>query len=348
MSQKGLPKIEPTSIKKILLIRLRRIGDIIMTTPAVSVLKRGFPQSSLTYIVEEPYRLLVDGNPYLDKIIALPRKRRFMESLELIKQIRKEKYDLVLDFHCGPRASLITLFSKAKLKLGYRIKFRHFIYDYTIPRSRENGYFHSVENHINLVKATGIKVNSPPPLFLPQVKEEERKKVQKFVKENKLNGAKIIVIHISAGNRFRDWGVKNLVQLANLLGKREDIKIILIGEKEDKEAEEEIVKRVNLSLHSLVGKLNLRELRDLISHSTLFIGPDSGPMHIAASTSTPIVAYFGPTLSAHFAPWKANAFIIEKDFDCRPCRQKHCLYKDFRCLQRIKPEEVYQACLRFI
>lgn len=98
----------------------------------------------------------------------------------------------------------------------------------------------------------------------------------------------------------------------------------------------------------MVGKLNLREVRELISRSALFVGPDSGPMHIAATTSTPIVALFGPTLPAHFSPWQAKAYLIEKDFDCRPCRQKRCIYEDFRCLRSITPDEVFQACLRFI
>jgi len=136
--------------------------------------------------------------------------------------------------------------------------------------------------------------------------------------------------------------------LIKLLTQQEGVTIVLLGEKEDQKAEEELLKSANLSLLSLVGKLNLRELREFISHSALFVGPDSGPMHIAAATSTPIVAYFGPTLSAHFSPWKAKAYLIEKDYDCRPCKQKRCLYKDFRCLRSIKPEEVYEACLRFL
>jgi len=319
-----------------------------MTTPAVSVIREGFPEAFIAYVVEKPFSLLVDGNPNLDKIIVLPRKKGLKKSVECIKRIRQEKYDLVIDFHCGPRASLITFFSKAKLKIGYKIKYRSLFYDLALPRSKKNGYFHSVENHINLVKTLGIKVDSPPSLHLPQARREEQEKVRRIIKENKLNGAKIIILHISAGNRFRDWGTENLAKLTNLLGKQQGIKIVLIGDKEDRNVEEEILKRANFPLLSLVGQLNLRELREFISLSTLFVGPDSGPMHLAASTSTPIVAYFGPTLSANFMPWQAKVFIIEKDFDCRPCKQKRCLYKDFRCLQSIKPEEVYQACLRFI
>jgi heptosyltransferase-1 len=346
--QKGQQRIDPSKINKILLIRLRRIGDVILTTPAISTLKEGFPAASISYIVEKPFRDLVEGNPNLDKVIVLERKQSLSEFFKLIRLIRKEKYDVVLDFHGGPRASLITLLSKAKLKVGYRIKYKNFIYKIKLPRRPKEGHFHSVESHINLVRALGVDVKPIPPLYLPQAKKTEVEKVKKFIEENTLGGYKIITVHISAGNKFRDWGVENLVKLTSLLGQQSDVKIVLLGTSEDQRAEEEILKKSKASLLSLVGKLNLREVKDLISHSSLFVGPDSGPMHIAASTSTPIVALFGPTLPAHFAPWQAKAFVIEKELDCRPCKQRNCIYKDFRCLRSINPEEVYRACLRFI
>ncbi|MCK4557156.1 MAG: glycosyltransferase family 9 protein, partial [Candidatus Aminicenantes bacterium] len=130
--------------------------------------------------------------------------------------------------------------------------------------------------------------------------------------------------------------------------KKTQVKIVLIGAAEDNKAEKEILKKSKDSILSQVGKLNLREVRELISNSSLFVGPDSGPMHIAAATSTPIVALFGPTLPANFAPWQAKASYVEKKLDCRPCKQRRCIHEDFRCLRNINPEEVYQACLRYI
>jgi len=346
--QKGRQRTDPSEIKKILLIRLRRIGDVIMTTPAVTVLREGFPQAFISYVVEKPYRELVEGNPNLNKIIVLEKKQSIRDFFKLIRLIRKEKYDVALDFHGGPRASLITLFSKAKLKVGYRIKYKNFIYNIKLPRSPKTGHIHSAENHINFIKALGVNVDFSPPLYIPQAQENESEKVKKFIEENGLEGCKIITIHISAGNEFRNWGVDNLVQLTNLLAQRPEVKIVLIGANEDQKAEKEILKKSTVPLLSLVGSLNLREVKELISRSSLFVGPDSGPMHIAASTSTPIIALFGPTLPAHFAPWQARAFVIEKELDCRPCKQRRCIYEDFRCLRSIKPEEVYEACLHFI
>ncbi|NIO48637.1 MAG: hypothetical protein GTN73_04245 [Candidatus Aminicenantes bacterium] len=321
---------------------------MVLTTPAISTLRQGFPKASISYIVEKPYRELVEGNPNLDKVIVLEKKQSLRDFLKLIRLIRKEKYDVVLDFHGGPRASFITLFSRAKLKVGYKIKYKNFIYNIKLPRSPKKGYFHSVENHINLVRVLGVDIKSLPPLYLPQARKTEAEKVRKFIEENKLEGCKIITIHISAGNEFRNWGVDNLMQLTNLLAQRPDAKIVLLGTSEDQKAEEEILKKSTASLLSLVGKLNLREVKELISHSSLFVGPDSGPMHIAASTSTPIVALFGPNLPAFNAPWQAKAVLVEKELDCRPCKQRRCIYEDFRCLRGIEPEEVYQACLRFI
>jgi heptosyltransferase-1 len=342
------PKIDPSRIQRILLIRLRRIGDVVMTTPAITALREGFPKTKITYVIDEPYRELMEGHPDLDRVIVLPRHMGFKEFRKHMRQIRRDAYDVVIDFHGGPRASLLTFFSGARLKIGYRIKYKNFIYDIKLPREPEEGYFHSVENHVNLVKALGINPRSLPALSLPPSTRSEAENIRRFIQENALENTKIITLHISAGNEFRDWGVERLARLITLLSQVPRVKIVLIGSEEDRQAEEEIKKTSEAPFLSMVNRLNLRELRELVSLSSLFVGPDSGPMHIAATTTTPIVAYFGPTLPAHFGPWKVRSTLLEKDFDCRPCRQRQCIHEDFRCLRTISPDEVTNACLPYI
>jgi lipopolysaccharide heptosyltransferase II len=348
LSQKEKRKTDPSRIRKILLIRLRRIGDVVLTTPAIAALREGIPSAKITYVIDEPYRELVEGHPDLDSVIVLPRELRFKEFRKHIRQIRRESYDAVIDFHGGPRASLLTFFSGAQLKIGYKIKYKSLIYDIKLPREPEEGHFHSVENHVNLVKALGVDPPSIPALSLPSATETEAKNVRRFIQTNSLGSTKIITLHISAGNKFRDWGAERLTQLIALLSQVPRTKVVLIGSGEDSQNEEAIKRKSDAPFISMVNRLNLRELRDLISHSALFVGPDSGPMHIAATTTTPIVAYFGPTLPAHFGPWKAQSTLLEKDFDCRPCRQRQCIHEDFRCLSTISPEEVYSACLPYL
>jgi lipopolysaccharide heptosyltransferase II len=348
LSRKEKLRIDPSARHKILLIRLRRIGDVVMTTPSITALKEALPRASLAYVVEEPYSRLVEGNPLLDKVITLPSGQRFIDFLRSVRRVRKEKYDAVVDFHGGPRASLLTFLSGANLKVGYNLKYKGFIYDIRIRRSRRNGHWHSVEGHLNLIKALGLAPGEPPPLSLPQPRQEEKERVEKFWAENGLRGTKVIVLHIGAGNEFRDWGIDNLIELAKMLTRLAGIKIILAGSAEDQHREGEILKKSRTPLLSLVGKANLIELKEVISRAALFVGPDSGPMHIAAATATPIVALFGPTLPANFAPWRAKSIVIEKDLECRPCKQRTCITQDFRCLRSIDPAEVYEACLKFL
>jgi heptosyltransferase-1 len=329
---------------KFLLLRLRRTGDIILTTPAVSALKAAFPGSELTYVVEEPYARLVQGHPCLDKVIVLERKMGRRAFWRLIRKIRREKYDVVLDFHGGPRSSLLTLFSAAKTKIGYEVKYRRFIYDIRVPRASSQGPVHSAANHLNLVKALGVAIPEPPPLLLPEARPKEADRAKKLL----AGPGRAVILHIGAGNQFRNWGVQNIAGLLRLFDSRPDVRVYLAGGPDDLPAEAEIRELYGRPVRSLVGQLNLIELREAISRAALFIGPDSGPMHIAASTRTPIVAYFGPTLPAHFAPWKARATALEKSLECRPCRQRRCLYKDFRCLKTITPQEVFSACRKYI
>lgn len=319
-----------------------------MTTPAVSVLKKNFPAASLSYVIEKPYSDLIEGNPHINQTIVLPSHSNSKYFFSLLKKIREEKYDTVIDFHGGPRASLITLFSGAELKIGYRIKYKHFIYHIKQPRSSETGYIHSVENHVNLVKSLGIKSGAIPPLYIPLSTQDEKEKISQILSQYKLSASKTISIHIGAGNRFRDWGVKNHIKLCRLLTKIPEVKIVLLGAEQDRASAESISAQTGPRSISLAGDLKLREVRDIISHSLLFIGPDSGPMHIAASTRTPIVALFGPTLPDNFGPWRATYKIIQKQFDCRPCRQKECIHKDFPCLQQITPEQVYKESMGFL
>lgn len=337
-----------SAIKKVLLVRLRRIGDVVMTTPAIMALRKGLPSAHISYVIETPYRDLIEGNPYVDRVIVLPRPMSTKNFMNIVRAIRKERFDAAIDFHGGPTASLLTLFSGARKKIGYRIKYKSFVYDIKLPRGRTAGHLHSVENHINLVKALGIRVPAFPPLFLPEPLESEKKKIHDFFSANHIGESRVVVLHIGAGNEFREWGIDNWAKFVSILSKKQDLNIVMIGAPEETGIAGQILEGQPSSVLSLVGKLKLRELKELIARASLYVGPDSGPMHIAASTATPIVAYFGPNLSAYNSPWQARSIIIEKDLSCRPCNQRRCISGDFRCMQTITPEEVYAACTRFL
>jgi heptosyltransferase-1 len=319
-----------------------------MTTPAITALRKGFPTAHISYVIETPYRELIEGNPHIDKAIVLPRPMGIKRFLNTIRLLRKERFDVAIDFHGGPTASLLTCLSGARQKIGYRIKYKSFAYDISLPRSLDSGLNHSVENHIRLVKALGIEVPESPPLLLPEPSGSEKKRIHAFLSDKHLQNSKVVVIHVGAGNEFREWGIDNWARLVSSLVKKQGAKIVLIGASEDEKNAGQILNRHPDSVFSRAGKLNLKELKELIAKATLYIGPDSGPMHIAASTPTPIVALFGPNLSVYNAPWQTKATIIEKELDCRPCDQRNCISGDFRCMRMIKAEEIYDACVPYL
>jgi heptosyltransferase-1 len=347
LNLKEPPKIDPRSLNKILFIRLRRIGDIVMTTPALEVVNKSLPEAEISYIIEAPYKTLLEGHPCIDNLIVIPEGLKTRDFISFLKDIREQTFDAVLDLHGGPRASWITLFTKSNIKIGYKIKYKSYIYDIRIPRSYENKNIHSVENHINLVKALGLSVKNIPHLSLPEATPSEKERVAQYLAFFTKTNNKIVVLHISAGNIFRDWGQENLFKLLDLFTQGPESAFILIGSIEDQIRADEVEKKAAVPVLSLCGKLNFRELKEVIHRSSLFIGPDSGPMHIAAATSTPIIAFFGPTLPAHFSPWKAEAKILSRAYDCIPCKQVNCRY-NFRCLSSITPEDVYNASLTYL
>lgn len=351
LTPKNRLKIDPDGLKKILIIRLRRIGDIVMTTPAVHHLRRTFPDAEISYVVESPYADLVSGHPDLDQVLELPPGAGLSRFTSLIQRIRKGNYDAAVDFHGGPRAAWITLLSGARWKIGYKVKYRHFIYHSHLSRSPETGPVHSVENHINLAALLGGQKTNIPRLCIASPQIQEHRKIETFILNSGLSRRKLVTIHVGAGNRFRDWGEANIIQLCRELTALPETSVVMVGAGEETAAAERISGRSRSgrnTIYSLAGRLNLRELAALIARSRVFVGPDSGPMHIAAATETPIVACFGPTLPAHFAPWRSRRTILQTQIDCRPCRQRNCVHGDFRCIRSIPPEKVFRACLKYL
>ncbi len=360
MSPTGRSRADLSSARKILILRLRRVGDVVMTLPAVELLKSFLPDASLTYLIEEPYRRLVEGHPFVNQVLSVPEKQDRRGFFSFLRMVRRERFDVLLDFHGGPRASWITAFSGAACKVGYAIRSKGFLYDIRVPRRPEEGTLHSVQTHAALVRALGFDFNDGaiPPLRLPEATPDEKLRLDAMMGESGLAGGHFIVLHIGAGNAFRDWGAANHAETARRLIRRTGFPIALIGGSADLTRQAEVIAGAVASpdgialdrIIGLAGRLNLIETKELMARAGLFIGPDSGPMHIAASTPTPIVAVFGPTLPAHFAPWRAGkrTVILQREMDCRPCKQRECLTHDFRCLKSITPADVESSCLPFL
>jgi len=337
----------------------------VFTTPLIRALRRTYPDARIAYLVEPDAAPVVRNNPHLDDVIVAPRMRglrRIAADVALARRLRSERFDLAIDLHGGPRSAWLAWASGARERIGYDIKGRRWMYTRAVHRARELRPRHSVANQWDLLTAI--------PGWTGGDADPERDAVDMAIDAaadasiaGKLAAAglkpedELVVVHVSAGNPFRRWPeasfTDTVVALAEGNGRR---RIVLSSGPSDREAAARIAGAARARLGAAaeriidLGEFNLQELRALIGRSRLFVGGDTGPLHMAATTSTPVVGIYGPTLSARSAPWRPSSiptFSIElTDLACRPCDQRACVTDDFRCLTTLPAARVIDAAER--
>ena len=328
--------------EKILFIRLRLLGDIVFTIPAVQLYKKNFPDSEIYYIAEERFREAAEIIPGVHKVLAVPERMGIKQTIRFRNSTRKEKFQTVVDLHSGPRSALLTFLSGANNRIGYRTPNRNWAYNRMVPRNSQNAKGHSVENQARLLTPLGIDIREIPPYPEINIKQEDIS--EKIRTINKLSQK--IVIHVGAKKRYRDWGMENFSRLIKRLN-QEHYNIILIGKGKEEEERGRYLENL-FGVHNFVGTLSIKEILYVIAHSDVYFGADSGPLHLASLTQTPIVALYGPNIPEVSGPYrKENVTIIQLDLDCIPCRQKSCKFQEVKCMSGIGVSDVYQAITKF-
>ena len=322
-------------------IRLRLLGDIIFTMPAMEIFRDHFPGVHVGYVVEEKFAEIARLIPGIDEVVTVSRKMPLSEILAFRKKAREAEVGTVVDFHSGPKSALLTWITGAKVRAGYRTPNRNWAYNRTILRKVGTGPSHSVVNQVRLLELIGIPVSRIP--SYPEIHIDEAL-LSPLVLEARSIRPKI-VLHIGAGNRFRDWGSENFASLLRRLG---GVPVFLVGNDEWEKARGAELAGMS-HVHDYTGRLSIGDMLALIADSQVFIGADSGPLHIASLTRTPIVAFYGPNIPAVSGPWRReNVTVIERDLKCRPCSQRGCMYDKIACMDDIDVEYVYQAISRYI
>jgi heptosyltransferase-3 len=337
--------------KRILVIKLKQPGDVLVSTPVIAALKEAWPESHLTYLVPKGTEAMVADHPDLDELMVVARRgATWVETLRFIRKLRQGRFDLVLELSGGDRGAIYTFLTGAKERLGFehpRQPFwqRHGCFTRLLPRPPVK--MHMVDQNLAALRALGLTPVNPRLQFFWDNNVERQ--VQDLLSSLGLSERPFVVMHPGAGWRFKCWTPTGYARVIEAFEQEWGLPVVLTGTKAVHEQDllKAVLKECRAHPINLVGRLSLKELGALIVRARLFFGMDSAPMHLAAAVNTPAVALFGPSGVFNWGPWGEGHLVIKKNWECLPCGKDGCKgSKASRCLMELTPEEVLAAMAR--
>jgi lipopolysaccharide heptosyltransferase II len=318
-------------IKKILVIRLDRIGDVILSTPALRALRQSFPEAKIDLLVQEYTKDLVVNNPDVDKVLVCGQDGLL------------SGYDAAIALHPGFRQNYLTFKSGAKVRVGYLGRGGTFFLTHKIKDDRAQRPRHEVESALEAVNVLGAKTDNREIEVSVTAKGEEFSGL--FFKKNDLTGKGLIaIVHPGARQEYIRWRKEGFAQVCDRLIKEKQARVILLGSQQEKGLVEEIAALMKEKPLLATG-LGLAQAVSLIKRGSLFIGNSTGTMHIAAALNLPVVAIFGSRhpLDSYTAwgPWTEKGIVVARDLQCPDCHPSDC--RDFDCMKAVSSDDVWEA-----
>jgi ADP-heptose:LPS heptosyltransferase len=328
-------------IKKILVIKLRAIGDVLLSTPVLKNLRHNFKDAEIDFLTEPPSREIIEGNPFVDDLIIFDRRDK---SLSSFLNLRRKKYDLVIDLFCNPRSALMTFISGARYRVGYAFKGRSYAYNIKLKPRKE--VHHNVEFNLDALRSLGLEIVDKNP-YLP-IDESAEKFAEKFFDENDLDN-KLTVALIPVGTwETKRWEIKKFAELGDIIAKNFNAEILIIWGN-DKEFEEAMTISSFMNAKPIIPpRISLKQLSAILKRCSFAIANDSGPMHISAVVGTPTLGIFGPTNPYAQGPFgEKHLWVRNEEIDCLGCNLTKCPIGN-KCMTELKVETVYSAFLKLV
>ena len=329
---------------KILLLKFRNIGDVLLTSPLINNLKIHYPDAQIDFALNKGTEAMLTLNPNLNKIITYDRKdiksltffKNLLKEFQFIISFKKENYDVVINLTSGDRGNLITFFSKAPIRLGYKnvnLLSKYFL-THNMPKQDLR---HTIESTLDPLRALNIPIlNKSVKIFWSSIDDE-------IINEELDNIDNFIHIHPVSRWLFKCISDDTMSRIIDYCEIDLGMKVVITCSQENLE-----IQKVNNILRgsksqpiNLSGKLSLKEVAALNSKAKLFIGMDSAIMHISAANNIPVLAFFGPSGANHWGPWdnnlmnsgynKINGFqamgmhrVFSESRACQPCGKDGC------------------------
>lgn len=343
---------------KILLIQTAFIGDVILATSLIESVHKKYPTAKIDFLLRKGNENLLQKHPFLNDVLIWDKKNKYKSLFALLKQIRKTNYDAVLNLQRFGATGLLTAFSKAKIKAGFKknpfsFAFTH-KYDHIITTNPNSP--HEIERNSKVLESIAINEIAKPKLY-PSL--EDKDKIKELIQNDFICIAPTSVWFTKQFplHKWIDFIEKLILEEQNNQKLPPNFTIYLLGAPSDFDSCQKIIDEVESKLNqnnlffkviNLAGKLSLMQSAALMEHAKLVLANDSAPLHLASSVNAPVCAIFCSTVPAFgFTPLSDKSFIVEtkKELDCRPCGlhgYKACPKGHFECADSIKTEQILE------
>lgn len=330
--------------KKILIIRRSALGDTIHTLPLAKALRNKYPDAQIDWVVEDKAAQFVLNNPLLNKVYVIHKKTDgIRDFFTLIKNIRKEKYDIVIDTQQLLKSAVIMGFSggKRKITLSDGREFSGIFANEIIKTNRKQFdiHYHVIKRNLEIAKYLGCDTENIE-FVLPEIKSDTKLKVKELLKDLDKN-KKTIVISPETTWDNKHWTVNSWREIIKeFIGK---VNIIYTGTTNDKGLSVAILSEFSeKDIINLRGLTNLVELAEVFKYADVVISPDSGSAHIAWAIGKPfVITMFFATSAERTAPFGEKYYSVQSDCECSPCMKKKCLNKEInKCINFINSQKI--------
>ncbi len=347
------------SAKKILVMRYRFIGDTVLTIPFLRNLRRAEPDAYIAWMVAPRSSDVIKGVPYVNELIywdpvtihadSLGGHRTWSSKIRFIRELRARRFDKIYVLKRSLSSAVMAWLSGAAERIGFDTEGRGLFLTKRVPYQHDR---HEVQNFLDVLRADGISVKDDH-LELWSAPDEDAF-VHALLRSKGIGtGERLMAIHPFSAVVERGWPLENFARLATELSEKGFFPLIL-GGPGDRGRFAEARGLFGQRAVDLVGALTIRQTAALLRKTGLFVGNDSGIMHVAAAAGVPVVALFGPQSPVKFGPWGKKTRVIYKAFPCSPCRQK--FFTECRpsarmrpfCIEEISVAEVVNESLKLL
>jgi heptosyltransferase-3 len=333
-----------SSVGKVLVIRLRSIGDTVLTTPSLFALRRFLPHAKIHILLEDWVAPLLEGSPLVDKIISIPRHGNSARA-RVARELHRTSYDVVYNLHGGTTATFFTRASGAANRVGYSHYQYARLHNHLAPAPQEiwsRPTLHSVEQQLALIGWTGVPVTDRPATRLT-VTDNAARSISSRLAARDIDEEPVALIHPAAALETKRWPAENFARIIEDVATRGMRPVVIVSAKE-KQVTQSLVAQAPAPIVSF-DDLSLPEVAALAARARLFIGNDSGIAHIAAAVNTPCVVIFGSSNVVHWRPWTSNkSEVVREELPCQPCDGYFCAeFEKPQCILRVPVERVVAA-----